>query len=437
MVVSTIYIARHGYRSNWLPEGPYPDPLTGIDSDVPLAEHGVQQARELAHYLLSLDNQPEAVFASPFYRCLQTTQPIAKLLEVPVYLERGIGEWYRPDRKPVIPVPAGYEILSKYFPGIISPEWDSTLTPSKKGETEQEMYIRFKTFWPLFIEHVEKEYPNVECILLVTHAASKIALGMSLLGYCNPRMPLNENGDKIRSGSCSLDKYEILRKSYDTIDDVDSQNQTALTYVPFKDRKWVLTMNGNTEFLSGGEEMNWSFDCVAEAGSDADIQRRQETKKNGAPTPEVDDQTEVETVYISVDIPSGNYKERTEIAKSATLQYSGLEADAPLFRIGNRLYEGCWERLVGTELAFPNAAHIHKKTAGLLSSTNTSQTTQGGQNTQLSTASDPDARMQEDDASVPDLVEKDESHTGDKEEIQSEKIYRIKERIVLSNVRPM
>lgn len=68
MVVNTIYIARHGYRSNWLPEGPYPDPLTGIDSDVPLAEHGVQQAKELAHYLLSLDNQPEAAFASPFYR---------------------------------------------------------------------------------------------------------------------------------------------------------------------------------------------------------------------------------------------------------------------------------------------------------------------------------------------------------------------------------
>lgn len=39
-------------------------------------------------------------------------------------------------------------------------------------------------------------------------------------------------------------------------------------------------MNGNTEFLSSGEEMNWNFDCVAEAGSDADIKKRQMTKKN-------------------------------------------------------------------------------------------------------------------------------------------------------------
>ncbi|CAI4787227.1 BFH_collapsed_G0050680.mRNA.1.CDS.1 [Saccharomyces cerevisiae] len=435
MVVNTIYIARHGYRSNWLPEGPYPDPPTGIDSDVPLAEHGVQQAKELAHYLLSLDNQPEAAFASPFYRCLETVQPIAKLLEIPVYLERGIGEWYRPDRKPVIPVPAGYEILSKFFPGVISQEWDSTLTPNEKGETEQEMYMRFKKFWPLFIERVEKEYPNVECILLVTHAASKIALGMSLLGYDNPRMSLNENGDKIRSGSCSLDKYEILKKSYDTIDETD--DQTSFTYIPFSDRKWVLTMNGNTEFLSSGEEMNWNFDCVAEAGSDADIKKRQMTKKTSSPIPEADDQTEVETVYISVDIPSGNYKEKTEIAKSAILQYSGLETDAPLFRIGNRLYEGSWERLVGTELAFPNAAHVHKKTAGLLSPTEENETTNAGQSKGSSTANDPNIQIQEEDVGLPDSTNTSRDHTGDKEEVQSEKIYRIKERIVLSNVRPM
>ncbi|EHN00187.1 Tfc7p [Saccharomyces cerevisiae x Saccharomyces kudriavzevii VIN7] len=437
MVVSTIYIARHGYRSNWLPEGPYPDPLTGIDSDVPLAEHGVHQAKELAHYLLSLDNQPEVVFSSPFYRCLQTTQPIARLLEIPVYLERGIGEWYRPDRKPVIPVPAGYDILSKYFPGVIGPEWESTLVPNEKGETEQEMYTRCKVFWNLFIEKVEKEYPNVECILLVTHAASKIALGMSLLGYANPRMSLNENGVKIRSGSCSLDKYEVLRKSFDIIEEASDQDRAALNYIPFKDRKWVLTMNGNTEFLSSGEEMNWNFDCVAEAGSDADIKRRQETKKTSSPVPEADEQPELETVYISVDIPSGSYKDRTEIAKSAILQYSGLETDAPLFRIGNRLYEGSWERLVGTELAFPNAAHIHKKTASLLPSAESDKKISGGQSTELSATNDSGPRKLENDAEILNLTNDDEHHLEDKEKLQSEKIYRIKERIILSNVRPM
>lgn len=196
-------------------------------------------------------------------------------------------------------------------------------------------------------------------------------------------------------------------------------------------------MNGNTEFLSSGEEMNWNFDCVAEAGSDADIKKRQMTKKTSSPIPEADDQTEVETVYISVDIPSGNYKERTEIAKSAILQYSGLETDAPLFRIGNRLYEGSWERLVGTELAFPNAAHVHKKTAGLLSPTEENETTNAGQSKGSSTANDPNIQIQEEDVGLPDSTSTSRDHTGDKEEVQSEKIYRIKERIVLSNVRPM
>lgn len=101
------------------------------------------------------------------------------------------------------------------------------------------------------------------------------------------------------------------------------------------------------------------------------------------------------------------------------------------------MYEGSWERLVGTELAFPNAAHVHKKTAGLLSPTEENETTNAGQSKGSSTANDPNIQIQEEDVGLPDSTNTSRDHTGDKEEVQSEKIYRIKERIVLSNVRPM
>lgn len=410
MVVKTIYIARHGYRSNWLPQGPYPLPPTGIDSDVPLAEHGLHQSKELAHYLLSLENQPELLFSSPFYRCLQTSEPIGDILELPILVERGIGEWYRPDR-PVIPTAAPLDVLQNFFPGKIDPNWASQIIPSSKGETEQDLYLRCGNFWPLFIEQVEKQYPNVETILLVTHAAAKAALGMNLLGFANWREPLDEDGTIIRSGSCSLDKYEL---------DIESTYRAEAEDVPFERRKWRMTMNGNVEFLSNGEEMNWDYRNAQEAGSDADMKLRLDPGGGTGKVEPPNEERQKETVYVSVDIPSSNYREKSEIDRTATLQYSGLETEAPLFRVGDQLYEGKWKKLVGTELAFPNEPVTTKKNG-------------------KSTASD-DPNAQENGIDSTEHLVSTEVVTDDTLELEQdedkhiEKIYRIRDRIVLDKV---
>ena len=99
MTIETIYIARHGYRSNWLPP-PHPPNPTGIDSDPALAPHGVEQAQQLAAYLTSLPTheKPEFIIASPFYRCIETSRPIAEMLDLKIALERGVGEWFRKNR---------------------------------------------------------------------------------------------------------------------------------------------------------------------------------------------------------------------------------------------------------------------------------------------------------------------------------------------------
>lgn len=92
MTLTNIYVARHGYRANWLPP-PHPPNPTGVDSDPPLAVHGVAQANELAAYLAAQPVRPQLILLSPFYRCVQTAEPIAEALDVPIVLERGVGEW--------------------------------------------------------------------------------------------------------------------------------------------------------------------------------------------------------------------------------------------------------------------------------------------------------------------------------------------------------
>lgn len=268
MTLKTIYIARHGYRSNWLPLAEQLPSPTGIDSDPPLAPHGVDQAEQLASYIVnSLPKEnlpvPEVVFSSPFYRCAETVDPTAKALGVKIHPERGIGEWFKPGR-PIIPVPADHKVLSTFFSSVpenMEWEWD-TVVPSLKGETEDQIFKRCQMFWEKFIPKFEKEYPDVECILMVTHAATKIALGMSLMGYKGVRDFLEEkdNGDgkttRIGGSTCSLDGYKLVGDN------------------------WRMFMNAETKYLKHGAEMNWHFATSQfEAGSKEDVEFRTKQKE--------------------------------------------------------------------------------------------------------------------------------------------------------------
>lgn len=256
MTLETIYIARHGYRSNWLPP-PHPPNPTGIDSDPRLAPHGVDQAEELGAYLASLpeDQQPQFIISSPFYRCVETAQPYARKAGLKIHIDRGVGEWFKKSRG-VVPVPAGYDQLRPFFPELGTAEtWNSDggVFPREDGESEDDILDRSHRFWAAFIPAFEKKHPDVKRILIVNHAASKIALGMALMQFDSLYAEFDFDGKpaRLQAGTCSLDKY--------------ARDQS----------KWTLLENGRTDFLSAGEEMNWNFDVKVEAGSDEDIKRRQ------------------------------------------------------------------------------------------------------------------------------------------------------------------
>ncbi|KAI5949540.1 TFC7 [Candida jiufengensis] len=367
MTIKEIYIARHGYRSNWLPP-PHPPNPTGIDSDPPLAPHGVEQAKQLAAYLTSLPtiDQPQFIITSPFYRCVETAQPIAKLLDLKIGLERGIGEWFKKDRK-IIPEPANYTDLKRFFNDVLVDEklWPRDqlgVIPNPKGETNIEILERANLFWQKFIPFFEKNYPEIENILLITHAATKIALGSSLLNLESVTSPYDEENTMLRAGACSLSKY--IR---DNLND---------------DFSWKLVMNGNCEFLTKGEEMNWDFTINVEAGSAEDILRRKkeaQLKSNeenegndNLENSESKSQTEIpvtniatgtdiagtkddeyETFYVTLDLPNNikkieedegvnknsRYKKLQRhfniLKPSAKLQISDITAEHPLIKISN------------------------------------------------------------------------------------------------------
>ena len=79
-------------------------------------------------------------------------------------------------------------------------------------------------------------------MLIVTHAATKIALGSALLQLKSVTDVIDDNQTVLRAGACSLSKF--------VRDGEDKTNDTI---------QWKIVMNGNCEFLTQGEEMNWDF----------------------------------------------------------------------------------------------------------------------------------------------------------------------------------
>ncbi|KAM0749120.1 phosphoglycerate mutase-like protein [Meredithblackwellia eburnea MCA 4105] len=236
MVLKTIYLARHGFRLSW--ETQTWNAPTNTPRDPPLSAHGVTQAKELAAWLKALPDaeRPQAIWSSPLYRCLQTATPAAEALQLPIYVEHGVSEWYLPAKRGLHPRCLPASRLTEWFP-LIDPSNLSLLYPSQKGETIAQIHERAANVIQLLLDKWDKD--GVETVILFTHAATNIALGRSLTG---------NNELDIRSATCSVGKYERRGDG--------------------KLGQWEQTMNGSTHFLERGEERHWEFSYVVEYEED-------------------------------------------------------------------------------------------------------------------------------------------------------------------------
>ncbi|KAG7137115.1 Transcription factor tau 55 kDa subunit like protein [Verticillium longisporum] len=307
MSLEVIYVARHGFRSNWLVDpatGDYSSSIrspTGIASDPALTAHGVDQAKELGAHLLTVSPPIEAVYSSPYYRCLQTITPFVELKAEEVQRqtsassvtvagatnaagetvstqsaatsirpESGIAEWYgaAPFEHPT---PATAEVLKPMFPRY-DETYRTAVVPAVKGETIEGLYERVAAGVGAIIDQCDAE--GIRAVVLCSHAATIIALGRVLTG----EIPTAVDVEDFRAFTCGLSVFRRRKNPPHTMSDVLAQGDS--TCPSWKDGKgvrggWICTQNSDCSFLSSGEERGWrfsgdeSFDVVG-SGSQAD-----------------------------------------------------------------------------------------------------------------------------------------------------------------------
>ncbi|KAK4689472.1 transcription factor C subunit 7, partial [Tremellales sp. Uapishka_1] len=258
-----IYICRHGFRSNWVDPSIKTSP-TGMSRDPPLAAYGEAQAERLAAFLSSAETLspypvPERVFSSPFYRCIQTAAPAAKVLgNKGVCLEHGVMEWQvwlwllgfcwadkaaQVLNRQTIVRPAPATVLSIDHVNLLS-RFDRYIDRA-------DLLVES---WTSRVE--EMGYTSV---VIFAHAASVIALGRAL------------TGDKtlhVSAGCASTSLYK--RKS-------PEPHPSPPPTTPSETKKmgnhagagrhadvagvgeWEIVWNGKADYLVNGVERDWSF----------------------------------------------------------------------------------------------------------------------------------------------------------------------------------
>ncbi|MGD1921124.1 MAG: histidine phosphatase family protein [Pleurocapsa sp.] len=156
----TVWIARHGNRLDFVnPEWFNTAPLR---YDPHLSEDGFVQAAELGQRLKN--EKINHIFASPFLRTIQTATEVARVINLPIKLEAGLGEWHNPEWMTQTPEIHSQDFLAKKYP-LIDWNYQSQFTPNYP-ENKAEVYRRTaKTIQKLVFDFSDN-------ILIVGHGVS-------------------------------------------------------------------------------------------------------------------------------------------------------------------------------------------------------------------------------------------------------------------------
>lgn len=166
-----VWVARHGQRIDFVDtdweataERPY-DPY--------LTPRGFQQATKTGEYLRESKSGVKRIISSPFLRCLQTSENIAKEIEkggdeVTIHVDYSLCEWYGYFMtRPTFP---SLEEMKQSFPHVsLRPYKDNFLAiePNevKFPESVPAMQDRFEKF----LTQIQTNATNDERVLCVTH----------------------------------------------------------------------------------------------------------------------------------------------------------------------------------------------------------------------------------------------------------------------------
>lgn len=240
--------------------------------------------------LLTLDPPVERVYSSMYYRCLQTIEPFVREAQrrtqqtqtqaaeeagsggrspplLKIRGETGIGEWYG-SADFEHPAPASIATLDPLFPGLIESDYESMVTPNRKGEGIDELHDRVAAAMEAVVAQCDRD--GVRAVLLCSHAAVIIALGRVLTG----EMPESIETDDFQCFTCGLSEYRRRGGSGGQRSDVVASGRPVAaretTNNGSKDGNvndwrggrgvsggWICELNSDCKHLSLGEERGW------------------------------------------------------------------------------------------------------------------------------------------------------------------------------------
>lgn len=179
---------------------------------------------------MALDPPVEAVYSSPFYRCLQTLEPFMQLrlgkghhdgtlgdggAGARILPERGIGEWF--GSAPFShPRPAATAVLKAHFPAI-DEDYVSAVVPSPQGETLAQFQHRVARALRVIIQQCDAR--GARSAILCTHAAVVIVLGRVL----TRQVPDSVDVEDFHAYTCGL---SVFRRRGGTHDESPSGSES-------------------------------------------------------------------------------------------------------------------------------------------------------------------------------------------------------------------
>jgi broad specificity phosphatase PhoE len=168
--MQTLWLVRHEHRLDF--DRPEWFDTARYRYDPPLADRGVDRAKLLAAKLteVSIDK----IYTSPFLRTIQTADPIARSVRLPIRLEWGLCEWLCKDWTTELPETTPVDELVRSHPNI-DLAYRSLVTPHYP-ETMEELDTRINNIADKLITD------NWECGLAIAHKGSVLGIAAALTG---------------------------------------------------------------------------------------------------------------------------------------------------------------------------------------------------------------------------------------------------------------
>ena len=166
--MQTFWLVRHAHRLDfsepeWFDRAIYP-------YDPPLSPQGHERAIWLAQKLSNI--RVDRIYTSPFLRTIQTADPLARLLKLPIQLEWGLCEWLCQDWTTELPTTTPIDELLRYYPNIDA-GYQSQLVPCYP-ETTDALDIRLNTISQKLNCH------NSDRLLAIAHKGSVLGIVAAL-----------------------------------------------------------------------------------------------------------------------------------------------------------------------------------------------------------------------------------------------------------------